>query len=45
MADIPRYHKLTLLLKEKLTSGEFKVGDRFFSQTELMKKFKLSWAR
>ena len=37
MADIPRYHKLTLLLKEKLTSGEFKVGDRFFSQTELMK--------
>ncbi len=44
MANTPRYQRLTLLLKEKLTSGEFKVGDRFFSQTELMKKYTLSFA-
>ncbi|MGI8908651.1 MAG: substrate-binding domain-containing protein [Candidatus Sumerlaeaceae bacterium] len=44
MASVPRYEKLMQLLREKMTSGEFKVGDRFFSQNVLMKKYALSFA-
>jgi GntR family transcriptional regulator of arabinose operon len=44
MPKVPRYQKLTLLLKEKITSGKYKPGDRFFSQTELMSKYALSFA-
>jgi DNA-binding LacI/PurR family transcriptional regulator/DNA-binding MarR family transcriptional regulator len=44
MTKIPRYQKLLSLLTEKVTSGAYKPGDRFFSQTELMKKYSLSFA-
>lgn len=43
-SNLPRYEKLIHLLKEKLTEGQFHIGDRFFSQNELMKKYNLSFA-
>jgi len=44
MTKTPRYQKLLSLLTDKVTSGIYKPGDRFFSQTELMKKYSLSFA-
>lgn len=44
MASVPRYEKLMQLLRDKMKSGQFQVGDRFFSQNELMKKYSLSFA-
>lgn len=44
MASIPRYQRLMELLREKLRSGEYHVGDRFYSQNELMKLYRLSFA-
>ncbi len=44
MASVPRYERLKRLLREKLQSGEFKLGDRFPSQNELMRRYSLSFA-
>lgn len=43
-SNLPRYEKLIQLLKEKLVEEQFRIGDRFYSQNELMKKYNLSFA-
>lgn len=44
MASVPRYQRLMELLREKLRSGDYNIGDRFYSQNELMKLYRLSFA-
>ena len=44
MANVPRYEKLKQLLKEKIVEDRLNVGDRFYSQNELIKKYNLSFA-
>lgn len=42
--ETKRYMRLKNLLLEKIVSGEYAPGDRFFSQNELMKKYGLSFS-
>ncbi len=44
MPSQPRYEKLKQLLKDKIAEGGMKAGDRFHSQNELMRKYKLSYS-
>jgi LacI family transcriptional regulator len=44
MPSQPRYEKLKQLLKDKITERSMKVGDRFFSQNELMRTYRLSFS-
>ena len=44
MAGVPRYEKLRQLLKDKITESRMQVGDRFFSQNELMRTYGLSYS-
>jgi DNA-binding LacI/PurR family transcriptional regulator len=44
MADPKQYVRLKHLLQEKITSGGYSPGDRFYSQTELMKRYGLSFS-
>ncbi len=44
MAGATRYEKLKSLLREKIVSGKYERGDRFFSQNELMEKYGLSFS-
>src|SRR5688572_5070292 len=39
-----RYEKLHSLLKDKIVSGTFAPGDRFYSQNELIEKYNLSFS-
>lgn len=42
--ETKRYARLKNLLLEKIVSGDYAPGDRFFSQNELMKKYGLSFS-
>lgn len=44
MPNLPRYEKLKQLLKEKIVDDNLRVGDRFYSQNELIRKYNLSFA-
>lgn len=44
MPHVPRYEKLKELLREKIIEDKLQVGDRFYSQNELMKKYNLSFS-
>ncbi len=44
MKNLNKYEYLTTLLKEELKSGKIKTGDRFYTDKELMAKYKLSYA-
>lgn len=44
MPDTKRYARLKMLLQEKITSGAYQPGDRFFSQNEIMRKYGLSFS-
>jgi DNA-binding LacI/PurR family transcriptional regulator len=44
MPSQPRYEKLKQLLKDKIAEGGMKAGDRFPSQNELMRRYKLSYS-
>lgn len=44
MATIPRYARLKQLLKDKIVEDKLSVGDRFYSQNALMKRYGLSFA-
>src|SRR5690606_33943340 len=44
MPDTKRYARLKALLQEKIISGAYNPGDRFFSQNELMRKYGLSFS-
>ena len=37
-----KYLKLQNLLKEELQSGKFQVGDRFYTEKEIMRKYRVS---
>jgi len=39
-----RYARLKSLLQDKICSGTYQPGDRFFSQTELMRRYGLSFS-
>jgi DNA-binding LacI/PurR family transcriptional regulator len=43
MPNVPRYEKLKLLLKDKILEDQLSVGDRFYSQNVLMRKYNLSF--
>lgn len=44
MPDTKRYVRLKSILLDKITGGDYEPGDRFFSQTELMRTYGLSLA-
>lgn len=44
MPDNKRYARLRSILLDKITGGNYEPGDRFFSQTELMRTYGLSLA-
>lgn len=44
MAESARYALLRNLLRDKILSGDYEPGARFFSQNELMKKYGLSFS-
>ena len=37
-----KYHQLAIALKEEILSGKFKTGDKFYTEKEIMEKFKVS---
>ena len=41
-AKYPKYQQLQKNLQEELKSGKFKVGDKFYTEREVMAKYKLS---
>lgn len=43
-SHIPKYIQLRGLLEKKILAGDFNVGEKFFTEHELMKKYKLSSA-
>ncbi len=44
MKDSRKYIHLQEMLKDELKQGQFKAGDRFYTDKELMKKYKCSYA-
>jgi DNA-binding LacI/PurR family transcriptional regulator len=44
MPHLPRYEKLKQLLRDKIVEDKLRVGDRFYSQNQLMKRYNLSFA-
>lgn len=44
MAGVPRYEKLKQLLREKIVEDGLNVGDRFLSQNDLIRRYRLSYS-
>ena len=42
MTNVTKYQKLQTALKAELTSGRFQVGDRFYTEREIMDKYQVS---
>lgn len=42
MANMTKYQKLQTALKAELSSGRFQVGDRFYTEREIMDKYQVS---
>lgn len=42
MANMTKYQKLQTVLKAELSSGRFQVGDRFYTEREIMDKYQVS---